>query len=132
MIKILWDRKFSVGHERIDHEHQVFLDLIRNVSLMDDQDSSQQQRILRTLREIHKYAEFHFLSEENIILDVSYPESAIHKKEHEHLLAQLNDQIYAFTHEESRLESLVEFLFQWFAMHTTDIDKRLASYIEQH
>jgi hemerythrin len=132
MIKILWDTKFSVGHERIDHEHQVFLNLIRNISLMDDQDSSQHDRIFRTLKEIHKYAEFHFLSEENIMLDVSYPEYEIHKKEHEHLLAQLSDQIYAFTHEESRLESLVEFLFEWFAMHTTDIDKRLARYIAQH
>ncbi len=132
MIEILWDNKFSVGHDRIDHEHQVFVDLIRNVSIMEESGEKQQARILRTLKEIQKYAEFHFLSEENIMLDVSYPDYDDHKREHERLLSKLKDHIFEYTHGNYSLEALVEFLFEWFALHTTDIDKRLAKYIALH
>jgi hemerythrin len=32
MIAVEWDKKFEVGHERIDFEHKIFLNLIRKAS----------------------------------------------------------------------------------------------------
>ncbi|EXJ16705.1 bacteriohemerythrin [Imhoffiella purpurea] len=129
MIDIQWDDKFSVGHARIDHEHQVFLDLIRNVSLADDQ-KAPRERILRLLTEIRKYADFHFYSEENIMIDHAYPDYEAHKREHAMLVSSLDNRIHQYRLEEDDdLGSMVEFLFQWFALHTTGSDKKLVSHI---
>lgn len=130
MIKLQWDSKFEVGHERIDHEHQVFLNLIRSASDAADNGSSK-ARVLRLLTEVQKYAEFHFVSEENIMIDIDYPEYSAHHQEHTRLLARLEDEFLAYGNDEISLEHIVDFLFEWFAIHTTRRDQQLAQYIYQ-
>ncbi|MCU7916909.1 MAG: hemerythrin family protein [Candidatus Thiodiazotropha sp. (ex Epidulcina cf. delphinae)] len=129
MINIDWDKKFELGHERIDFEHRVFLNLIRTIS--DEEESgSDKERILRLLAELRKYAEFHFLSEENEMLKVNYPDYEEHRKEHVRLLANYSDRVAEFRMDAIPLENIVEYIFSWFALHTTQVDKRLAEYIE--
>jgi len=130
MIDIKWDGKFAVGHERIDQEHQIFLGLIKSVSSAADESASK-ERILRILMEIKKYADFHFCSEENLMIDSASPEYDEHKKEHQLLLARLDGQIHDYRAGASNLNDLVEFTFQWFALHTTGIDRRLATHINK-
>lgn len=130
MIDIKWDEKFAVGHERIDQEHQIFLGLIKSVSSAADQGATK-ERILRILVEIKKYADFHFYSEENLMIDSGSPEYDEHKKEHQFLLARFDGLIHDYKTGASDLNELVEFIFQWFALHTTGIDKRLAMYINK-
>jgi len=128
MIDITWDKKFAVGHERIDQEHKIFLGLIKSVSSAADEDVPK-EKILRILVEIQKYADFHFYSEENIMINSASPEYDEHKKEHMALLARLDGQIHDYREGVSNLNELVEFIFQWFAFHTTGIDKRLATHV---
>lgn len=129
MIDIQWDRKFEIGHERIDHEHRVFLDLIRNASLELDRHSPQ-EKILRLLQEVRKYAEFHFYSEENIMIDCAYPDYQNHKQEHDMLLSRLNDEFYSYKTGAVELEHVVNFMFEWFALHTTRRDLQLVNFIK--
>lgn len=128
MINIKWDEKYSVGHARIDHEHQVFVDLIINVSRAEDQHSSK-DRVMRLLIELRKYAEFHFYSEENIMLDHDFPEYDAHRQEHVRLLCELERRFHDYRLDAATLNELVDFLFQWFALHTTCSDKKLAHHI---
>jgi len=130
MIDIKWDKKFAVGHERIDQEHQIFLGLIKSVSTAVDQGASK-EKILRILVEIKKYADFHFYSEENLMIDAASPEYDEHKKEHRLLLARFDGLIHDYQVGTGNLNELVEFIFQWFALHTTGIDKRLATHIDK-
>ncbi|MCU7892369.1 MAG: hypothetical protein KZQ78_12460 [Candidatus Thiodiazotropha sp. (ex Ustalcina ferruginea)] len=53
MIDIDWDKKFELGHERIDFEYRVFLDLIRTTSV-EVGNGSGKERILRLLNEMAK------------------------------------------------------------------------------
>jgi hemerythrin len=131
MINIEWNPSYSVGHERIDHEHRVFIDLIKNVSIAADQ-KQPKEKVLRLLEEVKKYADFHFFSEQNIMLDANYEGYAIHKEEHRMLLASLDDQIYNFRIDTKPLDDVVDFLFQWFALHTTSSDKKLAKHIKEN
>lgn len=128
MIDMRWDNKYCVGHERIDHEHRVFLDLIVNVSHAEEQRSTK-ERIQRLLTELRKYAEFHFYSEENIMLDHGFPEYEAHRCEHAVLVAELERRAHDYLRDEIPLDDLVEFLFRWFALHTTGSDKRLARHL---
>ena len=128
LMEIRWDNKFEVGIPRIDHEHQVFVDLIQNISEANQQ-AENRERISRLLTEIHKYADFQFFSEENLMLDVGFPEYRHHCQEHATLLALLNDKIYIYRNGEISLEQVVEFLFEWFALHTTQSDQKIARFI---
>ncbi|MES9811707.1 MAG: bacteriohemerythrin [Candidatus Thiodiazotropha sp.] len=131
MINIDWDNKFEVGHERIDSEHRVFLNLIRTISA-EVEENGNKERILRLLAELAKYAEFHFLSEENEMLRVDYPEYEEHHHEHERLLAKFTDMMTQFRTGTLPLDSITEFIFSWFALHTTQVDKRLGQYIQEY
>jgi len=128
MIDMKWDEKFVVGHERVDQEHKVFLDLINNLSVAEKNDMPK-ERVLRLLEEISRYANFHLYSEENLMIDSDYSGYEAHKKDHELLLATLIEQIHNYQIGTSGLDELVEFIFHWFATHTTEMDNKLTEHI---
>ncbi len=130
VITVKWDKKFEVGHERIDFEHKIFLNLIREASLLPKKHAAK-ARVLRHLDEVRKYALFHFTSEENIMFDVDYPDFESHCKEHQVLLALLDERVFQYEKEVMLLDDIVAFLFEWFALHTTQIDTRLSGYIAE-
>ena len=130
MIAVEWDNKFEVGHERIDFEHKIFLNLIRDASQLPERQASR-ERVLRHLNEVKQYAVFHFTSEENIMYDLDYPDIVSHKKEHDRLLALFDNRVHQYRSEEIGLDRVVAFLFEWFALHTTQVDTKLARYIAQ-
>ena len=130
MIHVEWSALFEVGHERIDFEHKIFLGLIRDASTALER-GLPQERVIRHLDEVKKYAVFHFTSEENIMVDVAYPDYEKHRKEHQVLLALLADKAHQYRSEEIQLDEIIEYLFEWFALHTTQVDTHLARYIEK-
>ncbi|NMG73269.1 hemerythrin domain-containing protein [Aromatoleum diolicum] len=131
MIDIRWDSKFEVGHPRIDPEHRVFVDLIRTVSLEAEKNCTR-EKALRLLLEVRKYAEFHFISEENIMLDIGYPDYEEHRDEHAWLLRRLEHETHLYYTGDAPLEHLAHFMFDWFARHTTVDDKKLVDCIAAH
>jgi hemerythrin len=122
-----WDEKYAVGHERIDFEHRIFPGLIREVSDADEQ--TDKDMGLRLPLEVKKYAEFHFVSEENIMQKIAYPDFAEHENEHRILLARLDDKLHAYRSDKIGLHDVSDFLFEWFALHTTQTDKKIVSYL---
>ena len=128
-IGIKWDEKFEIGHERIDFEHRIFVGLIRDLSLEHDA-NPHGPRGERILRELYKYAEFHFVSEENIMADVGYPDLAEHQRSHQIILAELQNRTHQLLAGQATADGIVAFLYQWFALHTTTEDKRIASFIQ--
>lgn len=86
--------------------------------------------MLRHLKEVELYARFHFISEENLMYDAGYPHIAQHKEEHHTLLTQLDDRIHEYAADEICMKDIGNFLFEWFAFHTTNSDKKLVQYIK--
>lgn len=128
MITVSWDKKFEIGHERIDFEHRLFFDLIRSVA-QEAGSGGNSDRLHRLLKEIRHFAEFHFVSEENIMIDHAYAEYEPHQREHAALLAQLDGRTGDFRAGKISIEYIVEFLFLWFALHTTHEDQKLSSHL---
>lgn len=63
------------------------------------------------------------------MIDCHYPETERHCQLHRQLLAQVDDQLLRFRAGELPAATVFEFLFEWFALHTTSEDKKLVSYI---
>ncbi len=131
-MNVQWDEKFEIGHSRIDFEHRIFLGLIKDLDQAVNEKRSR-DKIRRILEELRLYAQFHFVSEENIMIDCGFPELERHREEHKTLLALLGDRAKAFLLDESDTGAkIVDFSFSWFALHTTQEDKKIADYVRRH
>ena len=125
---VSWKESYSVGNKQIDHEHMIFIDIIGRVheavikrKSLDD--------VKRIMDELEKYASFHFISEENIMIDSAFPDVAEHKKEHEKLLNTLDGKLKEIISGEEQPTTLVSFLIDWFVYHTTSMDLKLAKHL---
>lgn len=127
-IDIQWDKKFSTGQLRLDYEHQIFLELIRNVSLAAEQGESKEWCI-RLLREVRKYAEYHLYSEDNLMLKIGFPDYAEHQREHSQSLEKLDQRIIAYVNGVIDIDAVVVYLLDGFAMHATHYDRKLAKFL---
>lgn len=129
MNDIEWKSSYEVGNAEIDSEHKVFVILIQKINTA-LKDKSSDKKIERLIRELSLYTEFHFCSEENVMIDTAYPDAVEHKAKHEELLGQLKNLIFMFDLENRDLNKLIEFLLQWFVGHTINEDKKLAAYLK--
>lgn len=130
MINIVWDKKFEVGHVRIDSEHRTFFDIIKEID-NDLKNGSNLERILRTLSELKLYTEFHFTSEENLMEDAHYPELPEHRENHKTILAEMNSFITDIRGGIGHVDELVTFLFHWFCTHTVAEDSKFSQYVRR-
>lgn len=129
MAQIPWEEKYLVGHERIDNEHKVFVDLVNNM-IRAEELGFPKEKTRRLFSELKKYADFHFLSEENIMLDIDCPEYEEHQDEHRQLIARLEDHCHNYRAGKITMRNITEFLFEWFALHTTQVDKKLVDCLQ--
>ncbi|OAN46594.1 hypothetical protein A6A04_05635 [Paramagnetospirillum marisnigri] len=127
-ITIEWSPLFEVGHARIDSEHRVFFDIIKSIDVL-IREGGDVMKVLRLLRELKLYTEFHFTSEENIMEDHGYPDIMAHRRGHAEVLQELNSHVDDICRGINRLSSLIPFLFHWFASHTVSEDTKLSKYV---
>lgn len=126
-----WQKSYEIGHEKIDMEHRVFVEIISSIQELETTSASR-AKIRRTVAELVKYAEFHFISEENIMLDCEYPDFEAHRQQHETLIRALNLKIVKFETGELQTGDLVDFTSNWFLNHTAKDDTKLSKYISQN
>ena len=127
MLTIEWNAAYEVGNFEIDSEHKIFVRIIQK--LQNANSSGDKQLVELLFVELLKYAEFHFCSEENIMIMNSYPNLLNHKKEHEKLLAELRNRIFSLKYEYTDFDKLEKFLYDWFVNHTSSEDLKLASFL---
>ena len=129
MKELSWKKEYSIGVFEIDAEHKIFLRTIKKIqkAFMVGMDK---EILKRLLEELYKYADFHFTSEENVMLENKYPEYESHKKQHDELIQTLANTINFFDIERIDKKQLNSFLIQWFVEHTTTIDIKLGKYLQ--
>ena len=129
MAEIIWRSSFETGIERIDHEHRRLLDLIKachdSIS-----PGCEFARVCRSIDEIASYARFHFVREENLMVDVAFPDLERHRALHAELLRQLEGERTDLEASTTDLSQFVFFLYDWFASHTMQEDRKIARHIE--
>ena len=130
MKKIKWKKKYEVGNYEIDAEHKLFVRIIQKFadSLTNKADN---YYIERLINELLKYAEFHFYSEETIMIEIEYPDIIRHKQEHEKLLEQMRNMVMIVEMDDEKIyeSDYTNFLLNWFVNHTIKQDQKLAKYI---
>lgn len=128
MEPIVWKNEYCIGVEEIDKQHMDFVKLINRFMVLFSSGGhiTLQDRLLL---EILKYAEYHFVSEENIMLFYRYPDIDIQKKEHTILVKFLKSKYSGLKEGSVNGNNLIRFLINWFMHHTQKEDRKIARYI---
>ncbi|TLD41992.1 MAG: Hemerythrin [Candidatus Jettenia ecosi] len=82
MEKILWGESFSVGVRDLDEQHKQIIMMVNTLIEMNDT-KVDSEIISDTLTKMTRYATDHFNKEEQYMLQYSYPEYSLQKKQHQ-------------------------------------------------
>jgi len=125
---IAWNDSLSTGVAEIDAQHKDFIKLIQRLQILHEKDGSK-EFILRILLEMAKYAEYHFVSEENLMMLFKYPLLTQHQEQHNMLLRSVKYKIEAFENGILSLEEVIAFLSDWLLSHTAKEDGKIGDYL---
>lgn len=125
---IYWDKKFEIGNKLIDTEHRMLIMLFKKLDIA-IKTGEPKDAILNVIVEVKKFAEFHFVSEENLMREVGYPELARHEAIHSGLLSQLEVVISRISQKREFPDDLLFFLNNWTITHIGLEDQKIADYV---
>lgn len=120
----VWAPRFETGIEEIDMQHKFLLRLMNR--LAEEFRSAKDPKYHNLLRnELYRYASFHFLSEENLMFKLGYPDLEAHRLQHLKVLDKL------FSSATTRSPSqTIKFLTEWFANHTVNEDRLIGDFVQ--
>uniref|UniRef100_UPI0032176464 bacteriohemerythrin n=1 Tax=uncultured Draconibacterium sp. TaxID=1573823 RepID=UPI0032176464 len=124
---IKWKSEFNTGIQRIDFEHRIFLELVNSFKIALDKKRPKEE-LVRILTEIEQYAVFHFISEENCMFLIGYPDLKEHQIQHFELLEKFNLTKY----EKQGFSKFYDFIKNWFINHTIFEDMKLKKFISEN
>ena len=124
-----WKNEYTIGIERIDHQHRYFLELVNWLPKLFRQ-TEQSDLLNRYIDEIILYARFHFLSEENLMQFYDYPDTQSHAELHANMLSQLSLKMSLMDLGDITKEEFGNFLVQWFFGHTVEEDPQLGLFLK--
>ena len=124
MNHIEWTEDFVIGVKWIDDQHRYFVNLLQRIEQILHQTHSVEQ-VDRLLLELQKYAEFHFVSEENYADQLGVSGIQKHRERHQELIKEIARHTKDLRNGEYSVERYLLFLFNWLIGHTMVEDKAL-------
>jgi hemerythrin-like metal-binding protein len=128
---IEWDAKYEIHHDLIDSQHRIFVMLL-NKLIANIVKGFTKEHLSRDIRELKKYAEFHFLSEENVMYDCDYPGLTNHELIHAEILHELNVLEERVIQDQASAEDVVLMLKNWLFSHIAIEDNHISQFIKEH
>jgi hemerythrin len=77
------------------------------------------------------YAAYHFVSEENIMYWLKYPDLSRQENEHQELLEAFSQKEKEYRAGSESVASLLQFLMDWFVAHTSLEDRKIGDHINR-
>ena len=123
-----WQTDYETGNEYVDLQHRYFVDLIKRVSInfKDSNDDVYKEKLINELR---KYADFHFVSEENIATACNLPGVNSHHQRHVELLEEFNHHASDLNKGLQTVDEFLDFLTDWLIGHTLYEDQKFLNAI---
>jgi len=129
-MRIHWNKKYDTGQPLIDAEHHILVMLFKKLDVAIKTKQSDAV-ITRIVSEVRRFVDFHFFSEENIMLETGYPDFKKHQKIHSNLLIELNAKISKVVSHREYPDDLLDFMSRWLINHIEKHDQDIATHIKQ-
>jgi len=130
MSAVVWNDAYLIGLPEVDDQHREFCNIMRKLAWAHQQ-KYPSDIAYRLAFELLKYAEFHFLCEENLMLIHGYPGLGGQTREHKKLLEILQLKLRGIHDGTVDLDALNKFAFMWFISHTTEEDKKFGDWMRE-
>ena len=127
---IQWDESYEVGHPLLDCQHRLLVMLFNKLSLAITA-KRPETVINRIITELRKFVDFHFISEENLMLETGYPDYDNHCRLHTSLMTELNIRISHVVSGQEDSEELLRFLHMWLIHHIAKHDRQIVEHVRQ-
>ncbi len=126
---ISWSDQYSVKNSLMDSQHKKLVALINELhSAM--KEARGKDVLEKTLDDLVKYTQFHFDSEEALMLKANYAEFKLHQQVHKKLTIQVLDLQKKFKGGKSLLSmEVLNFLKNWLVEHIQGTDKKYSNVI---
>ncbi len=130
MDEIKWTPKLSVGVSEIDEQHQklyaIIDELVKAQHAVLDKSA-----VLAIITQLVDYSDYHFRTEDNFMIENSYPLFLSHRKEHLAYIKKMGTLIDDLENKGATLtEDILEFLCSWWQTHIAESDLKYARYIK--
>jgi hemerythrin-like metal-binding protein len=125
-----WNDQLALGHDEIDGQHRMLVDMINE--LHDQvQAGRQRQGLADTVQGLKAYAAYHFAEEERLMLRHGYPELETHRLAHLEFQEQgeaFGTAILLEKYQETALKVLA-YLTGWYSRHVQRDDRAFVDFM---
>jgi hemerythrin len=129
--RLKWTKDLSVGNEGIDAQHRNMFDLINRAASL-QASGGPFGEIAELIREMLRYSDEHFKTEDDLMIDSDYPLFGTHRREHLKYMETLGGFAAGLQEERQNLiEEVVDFLMVWWRQHIAEADLRYARWIRK-
>lgn len=132
----VWDDKYSVGIEEIDNQHRYFFELANKVYKAIEDSTINSSELLILLSEFEKYAQFHFITEENYFVEFNYGDKVPHVAEHNKYRETVSSMMERCRGDNLNLnvasKELADFAVEWLKSHILSSDYKYAEVFRSH
>ena len=127
---MIWNERMSVGVAAIDDQHKTLVSLLNELG--DSMQAGKSKEALGAILDsLISYTETHFKYEEDLFSNTTYPDTVIHKKEHEDLVQRALDiqAKYKAGSGSALSVEVLTFLKNWLTTHIMGTDKKYTVYM---
>jgi hemerythrin len=130
MEKVSWKEEYSVGVEKIDHQHQHLFEII-NKLIERPVSSDDSDLVSDILTEMINYAREHFSTEEMLMRQYGYPAIEPHEKEHDYFIKTTAELTIGFMGNRNTTgDEITEFLIIWLTQHILKTDMKYKDFFK--
>lgn len=126
---LLWSERFSIGLKRIDHQHQQLFKIIND--LISNQNAAPgSEFIAAILDRMTKYIDYHFKTEERVMMEYGYPEYALQVREHTEF--KMKTTRFCMDHTAAKTDltgEMLDYLQNWLTNHILQSDLRFKDFL---
>ncbi len=130
MTFIVWNDRLSVGVASVDREHKEWISILNDLYDSIAQGSAQ-QAVSQSLQRLTAYTQYHFQHEEALFSRTSYPDVALHRRQHADMVGWLAECQRRYDDDSPSGLSLemVSFLKDWLFDHILGSDQQYTDHL---
>lgn len=129
--KIGWQESYNLNIEEIDVQHKKLLAIANELyDLIQGDTELYKNNVSKALKKLTDYTIYHFSSEETFMRKYGYPQSDLHKMQHDQFIQEVNSQIKKLANpSQNDGLRLYSYLVKWVINHIAKSDKVWANFV---
>lgn len=131
MPAIRFDASMYVGIREIDSQHEKLTAMINDLyqAYMNGKEKSV---LAEVISGINKYADYHFATEEELMLKYEYPSAPGHKGLHQEFTTKALEFLADYVKGKEEISAeVLDYLTDWWINHITKTDKSLGAFLKE-